>query len=301
MRARKSLSLALKSLAAVSLSAALLAHAQSGSLTLPHTVEAGTAFSIPTTGSGKGTFYLVGLGQAIKRDVTLGQPVEFGVGDVTNAGHYIAILATGTSPNATPADKGEFDVLPAAQVATVSFLAKPSRISVGLHGGISGAVYLFDAYQNLVTKPESVAFQLSVASGAPQSRTLSTHDGAAWTTMDSAAKEGAAQFIARVGDISATRVIQQVPGEPCGLHMNAKPADHQRIELQTDPLKDCGGNAVPDGTIVTFTEAYNGTQTTIDVPLKRGIAQAELPAYPGARITAATGVVLGNEIRWGGR
>jgi hypothetical protein len=37
----------------------------------------------------------------------------------------------------------------------------------------------------------------------------------------------------------------------------------------------------------------------VDVPLKRGIAQAELPAYNGAKISAATGVVLGNEIRWG--
>ena len=59
--------------------------------------------------------------------------------------------------------------------------------------------------------------------------------------------------------------------------------------------------ALPDGTVVTFTELYNGTQTTVDVPLKRGIAQAEMPAYSGAKISAATGVVLGNEIRWGGQ
>lgn len=291
----------LKFSAALSLSVATSALAQSGSMTLPKTVEAGTAFTIQTTGSGKGTFYLAGLGQVIKRDIQLGQPVSIGVGEVTNAGHYIAILAAGSSPNTTVSDKGEFDVLPAAQVAAVNFLAKPSRISVGLHGGISGAVYLFDAYQNLVTKPTAVSFQLSVASSTPQARSVTTHDGAAWTTMDSAAKEGAAQFIAKAGDVSTTRVIREVPGDPCGLHMNAKPADHGRIELQTDPLKDCGGNAVPDGTIVTFTEVFNGTQTTVDVPLKRGIAQAELPAYSGARITAATGVVLGNEIRWGGR
>ena len=290
-----------KSSAALSLAAATLALAQSGGMTLPKTVEAGTAFSVPTTGSGKGTFYLVGLGQVIKRDIQLGEPVSFGVGDVTNAGHYVAILAAGTSPNTTVSEKGELDVLPAAQVAAVNFLAKPSRISVGLHGGISGAVYLFDAYQNLVTKPTPVSFQLSVAAGTPQARTVTTHDGAAWTTMDSAAKEGAAQFVAKAGDIATTRVIQEVPGEPCGLHMSAKPGEHGRIELQTDPLRDCGGNAVPDGTIVTFTEAFNGTLTTVDVPLKRGIAQAQLPAYPGARITAATGVVLGNEIHWGGR
>jgi hypothetical protein len=55
---------------------------------------------------------------------------------------------------------------------------------------------------------------------------------------------------------------------------------------------------VPDGTIVTFTENYGGTQSTADVPLKQGIAQVELPAHPGATITVASGVVLGNEIHW---
>ena len=73
------------------------------------------------------------------------------------------------------------------------------------------------------------------------------------------------------------------------------------IELQTDPLRDCSGNAVPDGTVVTFTETYDGGQSTVDVPLKRGIAQTELPAHDGAKISAATGVVLGNEIHWGGQ
>jgi hypothetical protein len=80
--------------------------------------------------------------------------------------------------------------------------------------------------------------------------------------------------------------------------MSARPSG-QKIELQTDPLRDCSGNAVPDGTIVTFTEVYDGRQSTVDVPLKHGIAQAELPAYNGAKISAATGVVLGNEIHWG--
>ena len=63
-------------------------------------------------------------------------------------------------------------------------------------------------------------------------------------------------------------------------------------------MRDCSGNAVPDGTIVTFTETYNGSQATVDVPLKRGIARIEMPAYNGATISVATGVVMGNEIRW---
>src|SRR5262249_46964990 len=116
--------------------------------------------------------------------------------------------------------------------------------------------------------------------------------------MNSAPKEGAAQFVARVGRASGTHVIQQVPGDPCSLRMTARPSG-QRITLQTEPVRDCSGNAVPDGTIVTFTEAYNGHEATVDVPLKRGIAQTEMPAHDGAKISVAAGVVMGNEILWG--
>jgi hypothetical protein len=52
---------------------------------------------------------------------------------------------------------------------------------------------------------------------------------------------------------------------------------------------------------VTFTETWDGGQTTVDVPLKRDIAQAEVPAHMGARLSVATGVVMGNEIRWEGK
>jgi hypothetical protein len=63
-------------------------------------------------------------------------------------------------------------------------------------------------------------------------------------------------------------------------------------------VRDCSGNPVPDGTIVTFTEAYSGGEATVDVPLKRGVAKTEMPAYDGATISVAAGVVMGNEIRW---
>ncbi len=270
-----------------------LVQAQSASMNVPKQVEAGSAFSIPTTGSGKATLYIVGFGQVLRQEVQLGEAASFASGVLHNAGHYLVVLA---GESAT--DNGTLDVIPASRVANLSFLAKPSRLPVSLHDGISGAAYIFDAYQNLIVTPTSVSFALSSSSGVTQTRTAMTSEGRAWTQMDSAAKEGAAHFTAHAGDISSTRIIQQVPGDPCGLKMSARPSG-QKIELTTDPLRDCSGNAVPDGTVVTFTEAHDGSQTTVDVPLKRGIAQAELPAYNGAKISAATGVVLGNEIRWG--
>ncbi len=267
--------------------------AQSGNLEVPKSVVAGSAFSIETQGSGQGVLYIVGPGQVLKRDVQLGQPIAIAAGDLDTAGSYLLVLTGGSST-----ETGEFDVAPATKPASLSFLAKPSRLPVGLQNGISGAVYVFDAFQNLITAPTPVSFQLSIPSESVQSRTVESHLGAAWTEMNSGAKDGNARFVAQAGSISATRVIQQVPGDPCGLKMNAKKVGGE-IDLETDPLRDCGGNAVTDGTIVTFTESWKGGQTTVDVPVKHGIAEAAVPAYSGARISVATGVVMGNEIRWG--
>jgi hypothetical protein len=273
--------------------AAVPGPAQSGGLTVPNKIEAGAAFSIQSSGTGRGTLYIAGLGQVVERDVQLGEAVQFPAGALYNAGRYVVVL---TSANA-PAETGAFDVVPESKPADISFLARPSRLAVGIHGGITGAVYLLDAYKNLVSAPMPVDFQLTSASGETQSRTVNTREGAAWTEMDSTAKQGADKFVARSGGISSTRIIGQVPGDPCGLKMSAKPAGEQ-VQLETDPVRDCSGNAVPDGTIVTFTEAYNGMQSTVDVPLKRGIAQVEMPARAGATITVASGVILGNQIRW---
>ena len=267
--------------------------AQTGGLRLPKTVEAGTAFSIQSAGSGKAVLYIVGPGQVLRRDVQLGEMTSFAPGDLHNAGHYVVVLVGGSAT-----ENGAFDVTAAHQPTALSFIAKPSRLPVDLHDGISGVAYVFDTFQNLVLQPTQVSFQLSGVAGAPQTRTVLTRNGVAWTKMNSASKEGAAQFEARTGSVADKRVIQQVPGDPCRLRMNVRPSG-QRLALETEPVRDCSGNAVPDGTIVTFTEMYNGGEATVDVPLKRGVAKTEMPAYKGATISVATGVVMGNEIHWG--
>jgi hypothetical protein len=268
------------------------AFAQGGSMILPKTVEAGSAFSIQSSGSGKATLYIVGPGQVLKRDVQMGETAFFAAGSLYNAGHYVVVLAADSS---TKSDS--FDVIPATNPADLSFLAKPSRLPVGLHQGITGAVYVFDAYRNLIVAPASVSFELSSPSGTVEKRTVVTRDGAAWAAMDSTAQQGIDRFVARIGPISGARVVEQVPGDPCGLKMNARPSG-QQLQLTTDPVRDCNGNAVPDGTIVTFTEAYSGGQSTVDVPLKHGIAEVQMAGHNGATISVASGVVLGNQIRW---
>jgi hypothetical protein len=278
------------SLCALAVASVHLVRAQSGSLTVPKTIEAGSTFSIQSSGTGKAVLYIIGPEQVLRRDVQLGEATNFPAGSLYNAGHYMAVLSGGSS------DPIQFDVVPAGQPANLSFLARPSRLPVGLHGGITGAVYVFDAYRNLMVAPMQVSFDLQNPSSPPQQRILTTLDGAAWTAMDSSPRQGTDRFTVSAEGVSTERVISQVPGDPCALKMNMKKSG-QRVELQTDPVRDCSGNSVLDGTIITFTETYDGNESTVDVPLKRGIAKVEMPFHSGATITIASGIALGNQIR----
>jgi hypothetical protein len=267
---------------------------QSTALRFPETVEAGIAFSVPTTGSGPATLYLVGPGTTIRRQLQLGETLTFGAGDLHNAGHYLVFLVGGSSTA-----NQQFDVAPSRSLASLSFLAKPSRLAVNAQHGITGVVYLFDVFHNLVLQPQPVSFELLGSAGQAQTVKAITSSGVAWVRMNSAAKAGSAQFQASVGNVRETRVIQQVPGDPCALRMSAH-GKGKRVTLETEPVRDCNGNPVPDGTIVTFTETFHGGQSTVDVPLKRGVARTEMPASTGAVISVAAGVVMGNEIHWAG-
>jgi len=269
------------------------AAAQSSSLRFPQRLEAGTAFSTPSSGSGSGTLYVVGPGGVLRREIQLGDSIAFGAGDFPNAGHYTAILAAASSTQSS-----QFDVVP-SKPARVSFLAKPSRLPVNRSQGISGVGYIFDRFGNLTLDPQPVSFALSDGSGRTQTQTTSSHHGVAWVRMNSAAKAGPATFQASVGNVREKRVVQQVPGDPCSIRITAH-ASGNRVVLQTDPIRDCSGNAVPDGTIVSFTETYLGSQSTVDVPIKRDVARTELPSRNGAVISVASGIVMGNEIHWKG-
>jgi hypothetical protein len=266
--------------------------AQDSGLTVPKTVEAGSAFAFSSSGSGSGTLYIVSPAQVLRKRVQLGDTVQISAGTFTNAGHYVAVLL---SPSGT--QKTTFDVVPLQQPAKVSFLAEPSRLPVDLTDAITGAVYVFDRFGNLIVTPEPVSFVLSAPSGTPQSHSTTTAYGAAWTKMSTTAHQGTGSFVAHVGDISVSRSVSQVAGDPCHLNMTVRPS-RQGLHLQTDPIRDCSGNPIPDGTIVSFSEAYEGGLSTADVPVKHGIAQVNLPAHPGAVLSVASGVVLGNQIRW---
>jgi hypothetical protein len=82
--------------------------------------------------------------------------------------------------------------------------------------------------------------------------------------------------------------------------MHIAQREKETVVVQTDPIHDCSGNPVPDGTIVSFIETDKSGKSTVDARIKKGIAQAELPASNDATISVAAGVTLGNELHLGG-
>ena len=265
--------------------------ADAAELRVPTDAVAGAEVSIPTSGSGDATFYLFGPGTAIKRPVKLGEDVRLTGNDLQFSGRYTAALSNG--------DSGVFFVAP-AKPADVAFLARPSRVPASTRQVISGTAFVFDSNHNLVTQPTAVNFNLGVSQGRPETRTVNTKDGVAYVILDSGRQAGAAQFTASLNDDNVRRVVQVTASDPCNLRMRAQPAKNG-ILVETDPIRDCAGNPVPDGTIVTFTEVDNSGRSTVDARIKKGVAQAQLPQSESAQLSVAAGVVVGNEIHWSGQ
>lgn len=258
--------------------------AKAAEIQAPAKAVAGTEVSVPSSGSG--TMYVFGPGTAMKKDVKSGDAVKF---TAKNAGRYTVLLN---------GEAASFEVEP-GPTKDVAFLARPSRVPADKPDVISGTAFLFDQQKNLVLTPTTVKFNLAVAGGASQSRDVQSKNGIAYIRMGSGRQAGAAQFVASANGKEVKRVVQETASDPCNLRMHAQPSKNGLI-VETDPIKDCAGNPVPDGTIVTFTAVDRNGRSTVDARIKKGVARAELPRMQDARLSVAAGVVVGNEIRWGG-
>lgn len=268
--------------------------ARAADLRVPQDATAGQPITIGTTGQGDATLYLIGPAQIIKRSIKLGSDVQIKGEELRSAGRWIALVRGSSSQSQV------FWVKP-AHAENLSFLARPSRVPAAQHNAISGTAFLFDKFHNLVLQPTPVNFNLSV-NGAGATQAVTSREGVAWIEASSGPKAGAAQFVASVGNVSVRRVVQQVAAEPCSgsLRMHIAQRKQDSVVVETDPIHDCSGNPVPDGTIVSFIETGQGGKSTVDARIKKGIAQAELPASTDATISVAAGVTLGNELHLGG-
>ena len=267
--------------------------AQDVNLRVPSAAVAGQPNSISTSGGGSATFYLVGPSLAFKSDVQLGQQIGLTAKQLQSAGRYVATICTDTCSSAA------FFVT-ASKPSTLTFLVHPSRAPVGQPDRISGVAFPFDEFGNLIFSPETVHFELSSKGSAAVSHNVQTQNGVAWFRTSSGKSAGAVQIAAALHDVTARRVVQQVASDPCRLQIRAQ-RSAKGVDVETDPVRDCAGNPVPDGTIVTFT-AKNGDEiSTVDAPVKQDIARARILAKGPIVISAASGVVMGNELRVAGQ
>jgi hypothetical protein len=267
--------------------------AQEALLRAPTSATAGNAATIGTNGSGTATFYLNGPSISLKRDVQLGQDIQLAATELQSAGRYIAIVCTSECSSVG------FFVNP-AKPSNLTFLVHPSRAPVRQKDVISGVAIDFDEFHNMVMAPASVQFQWAAKGSNPTARTEQTRDGIAWFRTASGKTAGPLQVVASINTVTTKRVVQQVASEPCTLRIKGQPAA-KGIIVQTEPVRDCSGNPVPDGTIVTFT-AKSGNETSfVDAPVKQDVARATLLVKGPVVVSAASGVAMGNELRLNGK
>jgi hypothetical protein len=261
--------------------------ARAQSLTVPSQAQAGDPVTISIQSAG--TLYVFGPGLRVKKEVKAGQEVTLSAEQAQFAGRYTALLCTSSCESA------QFAVTP-AQVGSLGFLVHPSRLPAGERDGISGVVLPFDKFGNLILEP--VAVNLSGANGGATLLTqkATTRMGTAWFRLNSGTRTGTVQMTASVNNISVGRAVHLVSADPCRLHFNAQRTSHG-VEVQTDPIHDCAGNPVTDGTIITFTAVDSKGKSSVDAPAKQGVARATLLLSGEADISVASGVVQGNEIR----
>ncbi|HXJ85862.1 MAG TPA: hypothetical protein VMS18_03535 [Candidatus Binatia bacterium] len=280
-------------LASVLLCAAPAAPAQESQLRVPSDAIAGQAASITTTGSGSGTFYLRGPSITLKHDIQLGQNIDLASVELQSAGRYVAVICANTCTSAG------FFVEP-AKPASLTFIVHPSRAPAGVNDIISGVALPFDQFRNLVLAPATVQFQLTAKNSMPATHAIQSRDGIAWFRSSSGKSAGPLQVSASLKDLTAQRIVQQVSSDPCNLRIKGQ-VTTTGILVETEPVHDCAGNPVPDGTVVTFTAKSGRDVSFVDAPVKQDVARAMFLASGSVVVSAASGVASGNELRIGSK
>ena len=259
----------------------------------PDEATAGTSLTLHTSGSGEATFYLISPAAAARRKVEAGRDITLDSDELEHAGRYTAILC------ASDGCSFHHCFIRAAAPNRLSLLVHPSRVPVRTANGISAVALVYDNFHNLVLESQPVSFSVMPKNGKPVSATRPSDEGVAWVRLTSAEKEGATRIAASIGHANEIRVVQQVASDACNLRIKASRAKRDFL-VETDPVHDCSGNVVPDGTIVSFTKIDASGKTTVDVPVKRGVARVEMPIQGQAKIMVASGVVTGNELEISG-
>jgi len=180
---------------------------------------------------------------------------------------------------------------------TVTVTAAPTSIVVG--GNMATiTVTVVDQYGNNVANNTAVTFTTSMGSIVEAQPRL-TSNGAATTTLLSGNIAGTAVVIALADSRTGTTNVQFLPAAPFTVTVTASPTSipvSTGTSAITAAVTDQYGNAVLNGTVVTFTASLGGTCNPYTRPTTSGIATSTLTAGPiagTATVTATAGTAFG--------
>jgi hypothetical protein len=276
----------LSSCALVAIALSMVSQAQD--VRVPNSVAAGSEATISVSGTGEATLYLLGPGVARKSQISVGQEIHLPPEDLQHAGRYVVVICSDTCRNASL-------TVTSAEPAEMVFLVHPSRVPAGQPDAISGVAIPFDQFGNLVVTSLTINFRAGSPKESLFSRAVGSQDGISWFRTNSGKTAGPLQVEASHDALIARRVVQEVASEPCNLRIKGE-RTQKGIVVETEPVHDCAGNPAVDGTIVTFTASSPRGKSTIDAPIKSGVAQARIVTRDAVVISAASGVAMGNEL-----
>jgi adhesin/invasin len=170
---------------------------------------------------------------------------------------------------------------------TLTLTAVPSTLPVGSSSALTATAT--DQYGNAVADGTVVSFTTSLGSVSPV--TATTVGGVATATLSSTIS-GVATVTATVGSLSATAQVTFTPGAPFTLTLTAVPSTLPvgNSSTLTATVTDQYGNAVADGTVVSFTTSL-GNVSPVTATTVNGVATATLSSTVAgvATVTATVG------------
>jgi parallel beta-helix repeat protein len=170
---------------------------------------------------------------------------------------------------------------------TLTLTAVPSTLPVGSSSALTATAT--DQYGNAVADGTVVSFTTSLGSVSPV--TATTVGGVVTATLNSTVA-GVATVTATVNSLSATALVTFTPGAPFTLTLTATPATLPvgNSSALTATATDQYGNAVADGTVVSFTTDL-GSVSPVTATTVGGVATATLSSTISgvATVTATVG------------
>ncbi len=179
----------------------------------------------------------------------------------------------------------ELVITPGPPIDPITPLVGPRTIIAdGTHWGTLSAIP-FDAFGNPVAEGTPVQFRLLRPDGSLEMINTRVTNLLAWQRINSSTHAGRTVVVVTAGEAHGPEAsLNETPGWPVAFRLSADPpglpADGSRLlTLRTSPIKDRYGNALLDGTLVTFVVDTPGALPRfIPAITIGGIAEAQLQA-----------------------